>query len=357
VANQLVVNQEHETSFIPFAGKDMIRLSVQMIKDFICNPTKTGKVCDDRQAVKFMMLCKARGLNPFEGDAFLIGYDGKEGPEFSLITAHQAFLKRAEAHPAFDGMDSGVIVRLENGDIVDREGDLTLETDFILGGWAIVYRKDRTHPAKRRLKLATFSTGYSRWKADPAGMIVKCAEADALRSSFPTTLAGMYLQEMKELASDDIVVASEPPKPPIGRHKATSNGQKKPEPVKEPTPAVKEAIQDQDFAKAGGTKFVPAAKAPEPLPDTDVETPVQEEPKLAEGEIPNESSDDADLELVREIRKAIKDATGPLGMNSIEQRLRDNEVELGSQCAPLWDEFTAKLRGFKSLKPAKGGAA
>jgi hypothetical protein len=47
----------------------------------------------------------------------------------------------------------------------------------------------------KRLKLSTFDKGRSLWKTNPEGMIVKCAEADALRSSFPQLIGGMYLRE------------------------------------------------------------------------------------------------------------------------------------------------------------------
>jgi phage recombination protein Bet len=181
--------------FVPFGAAESIKLSVSIVKTLVAVPTRSGKVPDDRDCIKFMMLCRARHLNPFEGDAFLLGYDTQHGPQFSLITAHQVFLKRAEASKDFDGMESGVIVRDADDHVLEREGDFTFKDESLLGGWAKVYRKDRTKPIYRRLKLETFSSGRSRWEKDPAGMIVKCAEADALRSSFPTHLGGLYMRE------------------------------------------------------------------------------------------------------------------------------------------------------------------
>ena len=79
-----------------------------------------------------------------------IGYDGKNGPVFSLITAHQAFLKRAEASPDFDGMTSGILVRRDDDTIEEREGDFHLrdEVQNVVGGWAKVFHKKR-HSALR----------------------------------------------------------------------------------------------------------------------------------------------------------------------------------------------------------------
>ncbi len=180
--------------YVPFMADDAIELSISIVRKFIAVPTKSGKLPSDADCVKFMMLCKARALNPWEGDAFLVGYDTQRGPQFSLITAHQALLKRAEACETYEGMESGITVRLKDGTIEDIQGDLVPPETELIGGWARVYRSDRRIPTYRRVDLAVFNTGRSRWEKDPAGMIVKCAEADALRSTFPNKIGGMYTE-------------------------------------------------------------------------------------------------------------------------------------------------------------------
>ncbi len=185
--------------FIPFGASDAIKLSVAMVKNMIAVPTKSGKVPSDNDCIKFIALCQARKLNPFEGDAFMIGYDTRDqGPKFNLITSIQAFLKRAEASKDYNGMKSGVIVE-RDGNIVDVEGDFFLKGDKVLGGWAMVFRKGQEHPITKRIRLERFKKSFGIWLEDEAGMICKCAEADALRTSFPTMLGGLYLpQEMEQ---------------------------------------------------------------------------------------------------------------------------------------------------------------
>ena len=183
------------TEFTPFGSQDKIKLSVTMIQSLIAVKTKSGKTCSELEAIKFIAMCQARRLNPFEGDAFLIGYDGKDGPSFSLITAHQAFLKRAEMSNEYDGMKSGIIVQNDDDTMQDMEGDFFMEGQELLGGWATVYFKNRSQPMHKRIRLKRFQKSWGIWQEDPAGMICKCAEADALRSSFPTMLGGLYLRE------------------------------------------------------------------------------------------------------------------------------------------------------------------
>lgn len=191
-----IANKPPETviSYVPLGETESISLTLSRVKQFLCVPTKSGKMPSDEQVIKFMMLCKAQTLNPWVNDAFLVGYDGKDGPQFSLITAHQALLKRAEASPEYDGMESGVVVIADNK-ITERPGDLVIPGEMLVGGWARVHRRDRKVSSYDALALKTFDTGRSRWAADPAGQIVKCAEASALRKAFPSTLAAMYCKE------------------------------------------------------------------------------------------------------------------------------------------------------------------
>lgn len=193
--------QELIITYVPLGEREEVNLTVPRVRQFLCVPTKSGKMPSDDQVIKFMMLCKAQSLNPWVNDAYLVGYDGKDGPQFSLITAHQSFLKRAEASPEFDGLESGVIVSVDDN-ITERQGDLLLNGETLVGAWARVHRRDRKVPSYDSLNLATFNTGRSRWAADPAGMIVKCAEASALRKAFPSTLAAMYCKEEMDRQRD-----------------------------------------------------------------------------------------------------------------------------------------------------------
>ena len=211
---------EMEVSFIPFGEKSQIQLKVNMVRNVLTKPTAKGCKPSDNDVIKFMMLAKSRELNVFAGDGFLIGYDTKDGPEFSLVTAVQALFKRSEANPQFDGLEQGVIVKnKETGSIEYRDGDFFLEDEVLLGAWARCYRKDRAKPFYDAVKLTSFNKGFGRWNTDPGGMIVKCAQSSVLRAAFPTQLGGLYIQEEIHLHGDSYVLPpTMPPNPLISQH-------------------------------------------------------------------------------------------------------------------------------------------
>jgi phage recombination protein Bet len=184
-------------SYTPVGETEAITLTIRRVKEDLCIPTRSGILPTDNQVRKYMMLCKAQSLNPWVNDAFLVGYDSKDGPSFSLIVSHQALLKRAECSPEYDGIESGVIVKVGQ-DVIERPGKMTYDGEKLLGGWARVHRTDRKVSTYDSVNFRTYNTGRSRWAADPEGMIVKVAEAAALRKTFPSTLAAMYCQEEME---------------------------------------------------------------------------------------------------------------------------------------------------------------
>lgn len=146
---------------------------------------------NDDEVDYFVEVCWRRGLNIFAGDAFLVKYGGKN-PAASIIVSKEAFMKKAERNPQFDGMESGIILQV--GDEV-KEIDGTFyvgEKKNILGAWARVYRKDRSHPSVAKVAISEFRGDNHFWNGKPAVMINKVAEMTALRKAFPNDLGALY---------------------------------------------------------------------------------------------------------------------------------------------------------------------
>ena len=170
-----------------------VELSVKLIQDTMC------KNATDREALMFLELCRHQGLNPWVRDAYLIKY-GKDS-EATMVTGKDAFMKRADKHPHFDGIESGVIV--QKGDHVEnRVGTLVLDGEKLVGGWARVARNDRKIDVCPTVSMDEFNSGRGLWQKMPGVMIEKCAIVTALRRAFPSTFAGMY--DAAEISSVEI---------------------------------------------------------------------------------------------------------------------------------------------------------
>ena len=164
-------------------------LTIETIKRYI-NPDVT-----DEEAYVFLQLCKAQGLNPFIGEAYLIKYKGSPA---KMVVGKDVFLKRAEKNPAFDGFESGIIVRHKDGTIKHKEGSAVYPDEGLLGGWAKVYRKDRKVPFYNEVSLNEYmqyrSDGKPQkmWEEKKATMIRKVPLVQSLREAFPGDLGGLY---------------------------------------------------------------------------------------------------------------------------------------------------------------------
>lgn len=193
-ANALAVKVTYNT-----LGKE-ITLTQDMVRKYL---TKGNGNVTDAEILQFISICKYQELNPFLNEAYLVKFANNRGGEDAaqIITSKEAFMKRAEGCDNYDGIRAGVIVN-RNGEITELEGSFTLETDVLLGGWAEVFRKDRTHPYVAKVSMKEYNKGRSTWNSMPATMIRKVAEAQALREAFPTQLGAMYTRE--EVRIEDV---------------------------------------------------------------------------------------------------------------------------------------------------------
>lgn len=152
----------------------------------------------DREIVVFMQMCANAGLDPWQREAYCIKYGDRPA---TMVMGKEAFQKRADADPNFDGQEAGIVVVDEDGSLQHREGSLVLPGEKLMGGWAKVWRKDRTHPSVAECSLEEYmgrkkdGSVNSQWSGKSATMIRKVALVQALREAFPARLGGMYASE------------------------------------------------------------------------------------------------------------------------------------------------------------------
>ncbi|MFC4795404.1 phage recombination protein Bet [Enterococcus devriesei] len=167
-----------------------VKLTGNMVKQFLVSGNET---VTDQEIVMFLQLAKYQKLNPFLKEVYLVKFKGKPAQN---IVAKEAFMKRAENHPQYNGLKAGIIVQ-RGDELVKLTGAVSLPTDKLIGGWAKVYRKDRPEPAEIEIELREFTKGQATWNQMPKNMIRKTAIVNALREAFPETLGAMYTEDDK----------------------------------------------------------------------------------------------------------------------------------------------------------------
>ncbi|HFL0606090.1 TPA: phage recombination protein Bet [Listeria monocytogenes] len=165
-----------------------VKLSGNIIAQYL---VRGNEQVTEQEIVMFLQLCRYQKLNPFLNEAYLVKFKGSPA---QIITSKEAFMKRAESHPQYDGLVAGIVVERE-GEMVEVEGAIKLEKDKLIGGWAKVYRKDREKPIVTKISLSEFGKGQATWKQMPLNMIRKTAIVNAMREAFPDNLGAMYTED------------------------------------------------------------------------------------------------------------------------------------------------------------------
>lgn len=208
VKNQLAkTNNDGAITFE--AGGESVKLSSNMIRKYL---VQGNSAVTEEECVLFLSLCKYNHLNPFNRDCYLIKYGNSPA---QMVVSKDLLLKRAMRSGVLKGIQSGVVVMSEKGEVVEREGTIVLPKETLIGAWAKVFVDGYSVPFYSSVNLSEYSTGKSNWLSKPAVMIKKCALAQALREAFPESMSHLYEQaEIKEAQvteSDKEIVLDETP--------------------------------------------------------------------------------------------------------------------------------------------------
>lgn len=223
-----------ESAIVFRAGDEEIKLTKAMVKNYLVNGDAARVT--DQELTMFMMMCKANHLNPWIREAYCIKYGDNPA---TMVVGKEAFIKRAEASPEYDGMSSGIIVYdPEAGSLEYRQGILRVGNEQIIGGWAEVFRKDRQHSTRIEVSMEEYAgrkkdgSLNGQWSAKPGTMIRKVAQVQALREAFPTAVGGMYTAEEQGHEEEPVTMA--PIDAEVTEVKEAPKAQ--PKPAKEPEP-------------------------------------------------------------------------------------------------------------------------
>lgn len=192
-----------EIKYVAFDKQEVV-LSYEIVKKLLVH----GKsdLVSLPEASFFMEMCKARGLNPYKKDCYLIKY-GQEPA--SIIVSIDYYRTRAYAQENCQGWQVGVIVKAQTGE-VKRTNGLVLEGEELLGAWFKAQPKGwnvlREHEVNLKGYLQYTKEGNLTkfWqKEKQPTQIMKVAEAQGLRSVWPAEFGKLYIrEEMYEVPED-----------------------------------------------------------------------------------------------------------------------------------------------------------
>ncbi len=179
--------QTTEKGIIQYRAMDgvNVKLSPSIVARYIVS---NGENIDDREIYSFMMMCQARKLNPLAKDCYLQAFKGRA----TVVVSKDYFVRTANLHETYNGLEAGVVVKNTEGSVEYREGALVIDGEQILGGWCNVYDKRREYPSKAVVSFKEYNKGKSSWLTIPATMIRKVAVVQALREAYPESYGGIY---------------------------------------------------------------------------------------------------------------------------------------------------------------------
>lgn len=195
-----VQEQQHQVVIYEAKGGQKIQLSLAIVRDFLVTGKK--ELVTDQEIVFFMGICKARGLNPFAKDCYLIKYS--QDPA-AIVTAIDFYRSRARAQKDCVGWEKGVICLKKDGTLRYSHG-LVLADEEVVGGWFKGQPSGWSFPQDLEVNLREFvkktSDGrVTKFWQNPAMMIMKVAESQGLRTLWPDEFRGtVTAEEIGELS-------------------------------------------------------------------------------------------------------------------------------------------------------------
>lgn len=172
---------------------EQVKLSPKICQDYIVSGNGTLTLPEFKF---FTTLCKKMRLNPYAKDCYIMKYSDNQPA--TIITSKDVIFRRAMSHPDFDGLENGVIIKKENGQIEERKGGFVLPEETLVGAWAKSYRKTIKHPYYVSVSLDEViqrkkdGTPNNMWATKPAMMSIKVASVRTLREMFTEELQGLY---------------------------------------------------------------------------------------------------------------------------------------------------------------------
>jgi phage recombination protein Bet len=179
------------------------------------------------QLMMFLELAATYNLDPFAREIWCAVPKNQDGSsrtdKVMIMVGRDGFLKIAQRHPDYEGMDADVVYANDKFQVESVEGKRLISHSYTqdrgapVAAYCVVHRTGRL-PTYFYAAMSDFKPNspsvHSQWSKGPSTMILKCAEAGALRRAFSIT--GIVAEEemAKSMEAQAALAAPEPQGPP-----------------------------------------------------------------------------------------------------------------------------------------------
>jgi phage recombination protein Bet len=193
-------------------GQEVV-LTAEIVREFLVTGKK--ELVTTQEIAYFLGICKARGLNPFLKDVYIIKYGAEPA---AIVTSIDFYRSRARSAPDCVGWQKGVIcLNKETGELRYSKG-LVLPTEELVGGWFKARPTGWTVDFELEVNLA----GYIKYTADgkitkfwkphnQPSQIGKVVESQGLRTVWPDLFQGTYTADERNFDLEEIDAGGPPP--------------------------------------------------------------------------------------------------------------------------------------------------
>lgn len=153
-----------------------------------------AKGLTDAEFQVFCEIGKRCNMNPFLREIWAVKYGNNPA---SIFVGRDGYRKAAQAHPDYDHHEAHSVYENDHLEYDNDTGSVKHSFNLtnrgeLIGAFALVRKKGITRPFFRFVYLREYTTGQSLWKSKPDTMIIKTAEAQALKMAFQDLFAGTY---------------------------------------------------------------------------------------------------------------------------------------------------------------------
>ncbi|TYC49936.1 phage recombination protein Bet [Weissella muntiaci] len=156
-----------------------------------------GTNASNEEIASLLAIVRNQNMNPFTREVYFVKYGSAPA---QIVVSRDFYRKRAFKNSSFNGIQVGVIVQSEDGEIEELEGGFYPKEKTLVGAWSKVSLKEIDVPVYVSVRYDEYvqmkgDKPNSMWSKKPATMLTKVAESQALRMAFPDEFSGTYGEE------------------------------------------------------------------------------------------------------------------------------------------------------------------